>query len=116
MEAAAKGARSAGGITLGILSGKDRVGMSDAIDIPVVTGMSDARNVIIIRSADGVLAIGGAFGTLSEVGFALRFSKPLVGIKTWKLDHPDKSKVPQIPAFSSSQEAVDALFDFCTAN
>ena len=70
---------------MGILSGKEMGEANKFIDIPIVTGMRDARNVIIPRTAHGVIAVAGSFGTLSEIGFALKFKKPLVGLGTWWL-------------------------------
>ena len=111
MEEAARGARDSGGLTIGILSGKDRAGMNSAIQIPIVTGMSDARNVIIVRSADGVMAVGGGAGTLSEIGFALKLGVPFVGLRIWKLSHADQSKELSFPVAKTAPEAVDLLFN-----
>ncbi|MDZ7289136.1 MAG: TIGR00725 family protein [candidate division KSB1 bacterium] len=81
MEAACRGAKEAGGTTIGILPGKAKTEGNAFVDIPIVTGLSDARNVIIARSADGVIAVDGEYGTLSEIAFALKFGKPVVGLK-----------------------------------
>lgn len=83
MEAAAKGARSAGGITAGILPGCYAGDANPYITVPIVTGMADARNVIVVRSADIVIAVEGKYGTLSEVAIALKIGKPVIGINTW---------------------------------
>ena len=88
MEAAARGAKSAGGLTVGILPGIDPNDANRHIDIPIATGMGEARNVLVVRASDGLIAIAGGFGTLSEIGFALQTGKPLVGLNTWKLDAP----------------------------
>ncbi len=85
MEAAARGAHEAGGTTIGILPGTDACEANRFIQIPIVTGMGEARNVIIIRSAQAVIAIGGEFGTLSEIAFALKLGVPVIGLNTWKL-------------------------------
>jgi len=83
MEAVCKGARSAGGTTIGILPGETIESANSYVDIPVATGMGIGRNIIIIRSAAAVLAIDGAYGTLSEIAFALQLNKPVVGLETW---------------------------------
>src|SRR3990172_5795987 len=78
MEAACQGAKSAGGTTLGILPGFDRTEANPYVDVAVATGMSHARNLILVRSCDALVAIGGGFGTLSEIAFALKLEKPVV--------------------------------------
>jgi hypothetical protein len=80
------------------------------IDLPVVTGMGEARNVIVVRSADAVIAVGGAFGTLSEIALALRLNIPVVGLRTWQLTAPDRTPVPIIPA-ESAIDAVDQILN-----
>ncbi|MDL1969831.1 MAG: TIGR00725 family protein [Candidatus Desulfofervidaceae bacterium] len=83
MEGAAKGAKEAGGITVGILPGFDSQDANPYIDIPVVTGVGHARNVIIVRTAAVLIAIAGNYGTLSEIAVALKMGKPVVGLRTW---------------------------------
>ncbi len=85
MEAACRGAKSAGGTTVGILPGEDRDGANDHLDVAVATGMGEMRNMIVVHSADVVIALAGEFGTLSEIAFALRIDKPVVGLDTWEL-------------------------------
>lgn len=92
MEEAAKGAKSVGGITVGILPGKDKTEANSYIDIPIITAMSHARNAIIVRSADCIIAINGEYGTLSEIALGKVIDKPVYGIKTW--DIPGVVKVP----------------------
>ena len=111
MEEAARGAKSAGGLTIGILSGKDRREANKWIDIPVVTGMRDARNVIIIRSADGVCAVSGKYGTLSEIAFALNYKIPVVGVHSWKLEHPSQKELgPAFSSYPTPAQAITQLF------
>ncbi len=102
MEAACRGASSMGGITLGILPGNSRQQANSYVQIPVVTGMGEARNVIVVKSAQAVIAIDGSYGTLSEIGFALRMGIPVIGLNTWSLaknGQPDNSIIPaQSPA------------------
>ncbi|MCK4397220.1 TIGR00725 family protein [candidate division WOR-3 bacterium] len=96
MEAACKGAKEEKGITIGVLPGNDKETANPYIDIPIVTGMGEARNVIIARSSDAVIAIAGKYGTLSEIAFALRFDVPVVGIATWNINIPIlKAKNPK---------------------
>lgn len=84
MEAACRGARSRGGHTIGVLPGTDRADMNPHVEFPIVTGMGVARNVIIVRTAEAVIAIGGAYGTLSEIAHALNLGKPVIGLHTWR--------------------------------
>jgi hypothetical protein len=86
MHAAARGCEAAGGTSVGILPGDDRTPGSPHLTIRVATGLGEARNAIVARAADAVIAIGGEFGTLSEIAFALKMGKPVVGLGTWSLD------------------------------
>jgi uncharacterized protein (TIGR00725 family) len=85
MEAACRGAKAAGGLTIGILPGPDKTGANDYVDIAIATGLGEARNLAIIRTADVLIAVGGSYGTLSEIGFALKAGKKVVGLKTWDI-------------------------------
>lgn len=83
MEAAAQGAREAGGHTIGILPGYNRQSANRHIEFPVATGMGEARNAIVIGSADAVVALAGEGGTLAEIGFALKLKRPVVALGAW---------------------------------
>ena len=85
MEAAARGAAAAGGTVLGILPGADRDAANPFVTVAVPTGMGEMRNALIVRTADAVIAVGGEFGTLSEIALALKAGTPVVGIGTWEL-------------------------------
>ncbi|MGH2735903.1 MAG: TIGR00725 family protein [Actinomycetota bacterium] len=85
MEAACRGAKSARGTTIGILPGAERADANEFCDVVIPTGLGEARNTVIVRSADAVIAVDGEFGTLSEIGFALKIGKPVVGLGTWEL-------------------------------
>jgi uncharacterized protein (TIGR00725 family) len=85
MESACKGARSAGGTTVGILPGNSRGDANPYVDIPVVTTLGEARNVIVVCSGQAVIAIDGEYGTLSEIAHALSNGIPVVGLGTWTL-------------------------------
>ena len=106
MEAACKGARSAKGKTVGILPGGTREEANPYVDIPIVTGMGEARNVIVVNTAQAVIAIGGKFGTLSEIAYALRYKIPIVGLNTWSLSRNGRL-VRSIIVASNPKEAVE---------
>ena len=86
MDAAARGCRAAGGTSVGILPGDDRTDGSPHLTVRIATGLGEARNAIVARAADAVIAVGGEFGTLSEIALALKMGKPVVGLGTWTLD------------------------------
>jgi len=86
MEAACRGAKDGGGLTIGVLPGKEKNEANRFVDIPIVTAMSHARNAIITRTADVLIAIDGKYGTLSEIGLALAIDKKVVGINTWDIE------------------------------
>jgi uncharacterized protein (TIGR00725 family) len=86
MEAVAKGASGAGGVVLGILPGVHRSEANEHVTVALATGMGEMRNALVVRAVDAVIAVGGAYGTLSEIAFALRTGVPVVGIGTWELD------------------------------
>jgi uncharacterized protein (TIGR00725 family) len=83
MEAVCKGAKAFKGITIGILPGDNPDDANPYVDIAIATGMGISRNLVIIRSAQAVIAISGGFGTLSELAFALQLGKPVIGLGTW---------------------------------
>ena len=85
MEAVCRGAKAEGGMTIGILPGQSSKDANKYVDIPIVTGMRYSRNVIVVNTGRAVIAIGGAWGTLSEIGHALGDGIPVVGLKTWVL-------------------------------
>jgi uncharacterized protein (TIGR00725 family) len=86
MEAACRGAKQTGGTTVGILPGDDRSAANPYVDIVIPTGLGEARNAVVVRSADALIAIGGAYGTLSEIAFALKAGKLVVGLGTWEVE------------------------------
>jgi len=85
MEASARGAKKEGGVTIGILPGFSFEDANPFIDIPIVTGLSHARNVLVVRSSQAIIAVEGGYGTLSEIGIALKLRKPVVGLRTWDI-------------------------------
>ena len=78
MAAAARGAKAGGGATIGILPGEDRTGMSEWVDYAIVTGIGHARNLAVVASGEAVIAVGGSWGTLAEIGFARTLGRPVV--------------------------------------
>ena len=109
MEAACRGAKSAGGLTMGILPGKSWAEANPYVDIPIVTGISEARNAIITRTAQAVIAIGGCYGTLSEIAFALSFGMPVVGLGTWEMEREGHPPPPIVRAASPEEAVTRAL-------
>ncbi len=86
MEASCKGAKDAGGTTVGILPGDSICDANKYIDIPIATGMGHARNVIIARSSDALIAVGGGYGTLSEIALSIKMGKKVLTLDSWKID------------------------------
>ena len=113
MEAACRGASSEGGITVGILPGDNRQAANPYVQIPIVTGIGYARNIAVVKSAQAVIAIGGSYGTLSEIAHALQSGIPVIGLNTWSLSRngqPDNSIIPA----QNATEAVDKALDLAT--
>ena len=106
MDAAARGCREAGGMAIGILPGETRDGASPHLAASIPTGMGEARNALVARAADAVIAIGGEFGTLSEIALALKMGRPVVGLRTWSLEREGQANDPIIRA-ETPEEAVD---------
>lgn len=94
MEAACRGAKAAGGLTVGILPGDDREAANEWVDVALPTGLGEARNALVVRSADVVVAVAGGYGTLSEVALALKTGKPVVGLSTWDIDGVEPAADP----------------------
>lgn len=106
MEAVCRGAKSKGGLTVGILPGGDADMANPWVDIPVVTGLGEARNVLVVKSAQAVIAIGGGYGTLSELAYALKSGIPVIGLNTWSLSRNGRGD-DSIVRLESATEAVD---------
>jgi uncharacterized protein (TIGR00725 family) len=95
MAAAARGAKSAGGTTIGILPTETREGLNEWVDHVVVTGIGHARNLAVVASGDAVIAVGGSYGTLAEIGFALTLGRPVVVLEPgWKVDGARRAQTP----------------------
>jgi uncharacterized protein (TIGR00725 family) len=107
MEAACRGARQAGGHTIGVLPGPDRRDMNPHVEFPIVTNLGAARNAIVVLSADAVIAVDGSYGTLSEIALALVHGKPVVGLATWRISDADGVEDERIVRVSDPVEAVE---------
>ena len=94
MAAACRGAQTAGGTTLGILPGADRDEANAWVQIAVATGMGEARNALVVRTADAVVAVAGGYGTLSEIALALRLGRPVVSLGSWDIDGVQRAADP----------------------
>lgn len=105
MEGASKGAASAGGMVVGILPGADDVDANRYLSVAVPTGLGELRNGILVRAVHGVIAIGGSWGTLSEVALAMRIGRPVVQLGGWEVAVPG----PADPALRSAGSAVEAV-------
>jgi len=111
MEAACRGAKSAGGLTVGILPGDDRRSANPHVDVPVVTGMGHARNAIVVKTAQAVIAVDGSYGTLSEIALALQNGTSVIGLGTWALSlhgQADRSIIQAQDAEDAVEKAIAA--------
>jgi hypothetical protein len=107
MEYASRGAKSAGGTTIDILPGSKREDANPYIDYPIITGIGYARNKLVVKSGHVVIAVGGSYGTLSEIAFALGYEIPVVGLKTWEMIHHSGRKDDKIHYAKTPKEAVE---------
>jgi uncharacterized protein (TIGR00725 family) len=101
MAAACRGASSVGGLTVGLLPGLDRAAANEWVSVAVPTGLGELRNGLVVRAADAVIAVGGGYGTLSEIALALKAGKRVVGIGSWEIEG--------VEAVGDAASAVDAL-------
>jgi len=111
MEAVCRGTKSKGGLTVGILPGEDSSMANPWVDVPVVTGMGEARNVAVVKSAQAVIAIGGGYGTLSEIAYARKNNIPVIGLNTWSLSRNGRED-DSIIRVQSATEAVGKAISF----
>ena len=110
MEAACRGASSAGGVTIGILPGDRPETANPYVQIPIATGMGYARNVSVVKSAQAVIVVGGSYGTLSEIAHALQSGIPVIGLNTWSLSRNGQQDNSIIPAHNP-KEAVKKVLE-----
>jgi hypothetical protein len=106
MEAAAKGARRGGGLTIGVLPSGDKSDANPYVDVPIATAMSTARNLIIVRTADALIAINGSYGTLSEMAHAFDLGKTVFALRTWPMEKAGVGSSLFVPV-ATPREAVD---------
>jgi hypothetical protein len=105
MEAASRGAKNAGGLTIGILPGNDRGEANPYVDIPIITGLGEARNAIVARASEVLVAIAGEYGTLSEIALALKLGRRVIGLQTWTIS-------ADIVMVENPQQAVEKVLDY----
>jgi uncharacterized protein (TIGR00725 family) len=109
MEAASRGAKSVGGTTVGILPGQRAEDANEHVDIPIATGMGEARNVVNVRCADAVIAVDGGYGTLSEIALALKMGIPVVALSSWAV-------TADVLEADSPESAVEKAFEAAGAS
>ena len=105
-EAVCRGARSAGGLTVGIIPGGEPGEANQYVDVCIASGMGEMRNVLIVRSADAVIALPGKYGTLSEIAYALLLKRPVISLGSWDISE-------DITRADTPEEAVELAFEFC---
>jgi uncharacterized protein (TIGR00725 family) len=103
--AVCRGAAAAGGTTVGLLPGADRAGGNPHLGVAVPTGLGEGRNVLLVRASDALVAVGGGYGTLSEIALALRTGVPVVGLRTWSLSLAGRA-VDAFPVADQADEAA----------
>lgn len=109
MEAACRGAHDEGGLTVGILPGENTQSANEFVQIPIVTGIGYARNVAVVKSAGAVIAVGGSYGTLSEIAYALQSGLPVIGLDTWSIARRGENNCAILNAATPSEAVTKAL-------
>ncbi len=108
MAAACQGALELGGTTVGLLPGHDRSGANPYLTVALPTGIGELRNGLVVKASDAVIAIGGSWGTLSEIALAMRTGKPIVVINGWAIEDPVHGRAKNLPHQAiSAEQAVD---------
>jgi uncharacterized protein (TIGR00725 family) len=110
MAAASRGAREAGAVVVGILPGNDRHAANEYVTLALPTGLGDLRNGLIVRAADAIVAVGGAYGTLSEIALALAAGVGVVGYDTWAIDGVEAADTPAAAVARVLELADDAVY------
>ena len=105
MAAACRGAHAAGGVSIGLLPGSERSAANRWVSVAIPTGLGELRNGLVVRAADAVIAVGQGYGTLSEVGLALKTGTPVIGLDTWEIEGVGRVESPQA--------AVQRALGFC---
>ena len=109
MEAASRGAARAGGVVVGLLPGVDPADANRWVTVPIATGLGEGRNLLVVRAADALIAVGGMYGTLSEIALALKLGRPVIGLGTWTLRQPDGRRVPIVRVKTPADAVARAL-------
>jgi uncharacterized protein (TIGR00725 family) len=107
MRAASRGAAGAGGATIGILPGDDALEANEFVSIPIATGLGVVRNLVVVTSADAVVAVGGRHGTLSEIGLALRMGRQVVALASWRVESEHRLGGPRVHRARDPREAAE---------
>jgi uncharacterized protein (TIGR00725 family) len=115
MAATCRGAAEAGGLTIGILPGDDRSLANQWVSVAIATGLGELRNGLIVRAAESLIAVGGEYGTLSEIALALKLGRPVVGLHTWELHRPAGRLDQGIVVASDPRDAVDRALGLAAA-
>jgi uncharacterized protein (TIGR00725 family) len=115
MEAVCKGARREGGLTIGIIPSDEKNDANPYVQIPIVTGMGMGRNVMLVKTADVIIAVGGEFGTLSEIAHALNIGKKVIGLRTWRLEKARDRPIPNLIVASEPKQAVEIAVNLISA-
>jgi uncharacterized protein (TIGR00725 family) len=106
--AVAEGAHAAGGICIGLLPGDGHADAAPGVTVPIATGVGHLRNALIVRSSDAIIAIGGGYGTLSEIAFGLVLGKPVVALNSWSITRPGATQPdPAVQQALTAEEAVE---------
>ena len=106
MRAASRGAASVGGLTIGLLPGANPADANEYVRIPIATGLGVARNLVVVTAADAVVAVGGRYGTLSEIGLALRMGRSVVALASWRLETDARLGGPRVHRAHDPREAA----------
>jgi uncharacterized protein (TIGR00725 family) len=106
MRAASQGAVAAGGETIGILPGSDANEANEYVRVPIATGLGVTRNLVVVTSADAVVAVGGRHGTLSEIGLALRMGRQVVTLASWRIESEQRLGGPRVHRARDAREAA----------
>lgn len=109
MEAACHGACSEGGLTIGIIPSDDPKSANRYVKIPIATGIGYARNIIIVKSSQAIIAVGGGYGTLTEIGYALDSKIPVIGLGTWKISRNNQTDKSIIRVHNAKEAVIKAL-------
>jgi len=115
MEAVCRGARREGGLTIGIIPSDEKNDANPFVQIPIVTGMGMGRNVMLVKTADVIIAVGGEFGTLSEIAHALNIGKTVIALRTWNLERARDRPIPNLVVATGPKQAVDLAMNLISA-